>query len=260
MKTALWIALAVVVGFVLGGIGPRRKSAELTERVNTLETDLSHARKAGARPIFPFPGLDWRRSDPAPPGSAKPASSSAGPDAARDRAPGERREGEWSWFGRRRRHRTPESDASGDDTPRTPEQRLHAFDVAATGQRARANQARQALKEQAHLTDEQLVAVDAVIARLNERIKPHADQLTQIVESDEPPEPSEFLWLSKEVTSILSDSQTELDRTVGSEKLDGVDRSAREIWNYIDLEMFRSAAEAGAQRENAWPARSSTPR
>ena len=52
--------------------------------------------------------------------------------------------------------------------------------------------------------------------------------------------------ISHEITGILYDAQTELDAVIGTEEWESVDEPSRQIWNYLDLEIFRDAATAGS--------------
>jgi len=125
---------------------------------------------------------------------------------------------------------------------------MRRFDTMADAQKIRADQSRQALREQAQLDDKQMQMVDELIGMMNAKLAPHADVLLDMVDSNMSPDPTELLFISKEVSSILYDGQAKLEGTVGPGSLREVDEEAQQVWNYVDLEMFRPAAERIAER------------
>lgn len=220
MKHAAWIVLGLVLGFLLGGIGPRRELGASREKVATLETDLAKAKKSGGGGggrgrFLPFPGFD-----DVPTGSVRTM------PAKTPRAPGD------------------ESPEASPDPSGTPARIDEAFQLAVDAQRLRARQSRAALEEKARLDRAEMARVDDIMAKMNVSLAKHADELLAILASDKEPEAMDFLALSHDVTGILLESQTALQETLGADYA-GVDPSAREVWNYVDLEIFRPALESG---------------
>jgi hypothetical protein len=62
------------------------------------------------------------------------------------------------------------------------------------------------------------------------------------VNADQEPSSRELLGLTHEVTGVLYEAQTAMDELIGDTS--EVDRSAAEVWNLVDLEVFREAVEA----------------
>jgi hypothetical protein len=136
---------------------------------------------------------------------------------------------------------------------------MERFNTIADAQKIRADQSRQALREQARLDEPQVQAVNQLLGTMNERLAPHAEVLLDLVDSDVPPEPTELLFISREVASILYDTQAEFEDTVGASSMREVDDQARQVWNYVDLEMFRAAAERLAERRAREPSAGAEP-
>lgn len=250
MRLAVTILLGLALlalGFVLGGLKPRREIAELRAEVVQLEGAVKEANeRASTRrgvSFLPLPGLE-RLSEAA--GREQEANED---DSDRRRRPRAR------WWRGYEPERDRLGDASVDDNarPRTPEERMQRFNTLADAQKIRADQSRQALREQARLDDQQMQTVDAVIGMMNDKLAPHAEVLLGIVDSNVDPDPTELLFISKEVTSILYDGQAKLEETVGPGGMREVDQDARQVWNYVNLEMLRPAAERLAERAREEP-------
>lgn len=223
MKYAIWAVVGIVLGFLLGGFGPRRESNQLRERITELENDLVEAqRNAPSRStrFMPLPGMD-----------ALPARST--PVAVRTPPPAT---GE-----------TPLDTEGTSEASPTPFNDMAAFDAAVEAQRLRAAQSRQALREQADLGDNEMRDVDEIVDEMNELLAQYADELLAMVESGQDPEPLEFLGLSHEISGILYDSQAALEDVIG-DSYGNVDDSAKQVWNYVDLGMFRDTLEQASNQ------------
>lgn len=216
-----------MLGFLLGGIGPRRESAELHERIDSLTEDLIEAQR-NARPrsmrYMPLPGMDaLAQSAPTP------------ARTPRQRVTVETME--------------PESTPGDTPTPSPTPFDMQAFDAAVTAQRLRARQSRAALMEQADLNASEMATIDDVVAQMNDALAAYADELLAIAQSGEDPDALKLLGLSHDVTGILYDSQAAFEDIVGPDGLANTEESARQVWNYVDLEGFRDAV-ADMQEQN----------
>lgn len=248
MRLAITILLGLAllaVGLVLGGLKPRREIAELRAEIEKLEGDVKKAdERASTRrrvSFLPLPGLE-RLSE------SEGRAQEANEDDSDRRQPQRRPRARW-WRGYQpERDRLGDASIDDDVRPRTPEERMRRFDTMADAQKIRADQSRQALREQARLDDKQMQMVDEVIGTMNDKLAPHADVLLGIVDSNMDPDPTELLFISKEVTAILYDGQAKLEESVGPGSMREVGQEARQVWNYVDLEMFRPAAERIAER------------
>ena len=111
---------------------------------------------------------------------------------------------------------------------------LSGFGHLVTLQRVRSAAARAELVEKAGLTDAQVVRLDANVARMNAKLAGYGEEVIAQATSQEPPTPAQALGLGHDVSGILYDGQQELDALAG-DGAKGVDPSAVEIWNYVDL-------------------------
>jgi len=248
--------VGVVLGFLLGTIPGRREVAGLEGRVGKLELQLARADEASSGGALgaPLPGLgsmlrgarlaDGRRH-------ARRAAGATATDAAivdGGVAPGVTVADS--------RSAAPSGAAIEDDDRFDPDggvargrSALERFDLAVDAQRLRASQTREALREEAGLDDAKMAEVDRAVAHMNERLAPYAEELVQLTMAGERPRARDMLSLTRDVTGILAEAQAQMDHIVGDEQMDGVDDSAAQIWNYVDLEKFRPAVEAYSARE-----------
>lgn len=238
MKTAAWICLGLVVGFLLGTIPGRREVTGLKRRIRALERQLAQADEdaSGGRLASPLPGLSGMLRGGRPPA---PSLEAPGPEPLRSDA-----------------GRAPVSPTAAAEAPASPPapstfgpdggtQRARPtreqFDLAVAAQRLRASQTREALREQADLDEAQMAQLDRAVERMNQRLEQYSDALVDLALTEEAPRARDVLSLTRDVTSILADGQGELERLVGDDRLAAIDESPAQIWNYIDLEKFRAA-------------------
>ncbi|MFK7990815.1 MAG: hypothetical protein AB8I08_32650 [Sandaracinaceae bacterium] len=242
--TRPWLALAtlavgVVAGFLLGGVGPRFELAEREAEVASLTEELETAeRSSGWR--SPVPGLDRILQAPdegraLPVAPEVPEQSGSEPDRGMPMAdggvPDAGRPGWRSRWGER----------SGDD-------RVDGFRRAASVQQVRRVQSRAALQQQADLSDEEMEVVDAALATMNEELLGYGEEILMLAMGDEPPAARDLLGITHDVTGILQRAQLDVEAVLGPERAAAVDPSALEIWNHVDLGQLEPAARAALAR------------
>lgn len=216
-----------MLGFVLGGVGPRTELAALDGELSRLQDELVEARsRAARRSPLSVVGLDRMGAarpddeDPPPPAPAAPRDELR-EDADLDPV-------------------VVEDPAGGD----APQDMAAEFDAAVQAQRVRLEQTRAALIEQADLGAPEVQALDQAMAEMNDRLGAMGEDLLDLALTGEEPDSREMLALTHEVSGILYDAQVELDEIIGPEAVEEVDPSAREVWNYVDLDTFRDTVEA----------------
>jgi len=241
VKTAAWICLGLVVGFLLGTIPGRREVTGLKRRIRALERQLAQADEdaSGGRLASPLPGLSGMLRGARPPADGADRLVATGPQSLRSDA-----------------GRAPVSPTAAAEPPASPPapstfgpdggtQRVRPtreqFDLAVAAQSLRASQTREALREQADLDEAQMAQLDRAVERMNQRLEQYSDALVDLALTEEAPRARDVLSLTRDVTSILADGQGELERLVGDDRLAAIDESPAQIWNYIDLEKFRAA-------------------
>lgn len=236
MRQALFALVGVVLGFLLGGVGPRQDLEAEREKVSRLQDELLKAERrsrGGGLGRSVLPGLDGMLGAPSgpdedlddPPGPE--VDELDGTDEIAPSPPAPRRDGDWR---------------SGE---------REEFELAVEAQRVRARQNRAALAEQADLSEAELEDFDRIVGDMNEDLALHAEELLDLALSGEEPSPREFLGISHDVTGILLESQVAMEELVGEEDMGRGEDPEGQIWNYLDLETFRPAVEeaieAGAE-------------
>lgn len=224
MRLFVGLVAGIILGFLLGGLEPRRQLAGKDGEIADLQQKLKEAEKRG-RPrggLLPLPNMEV----------VEQARSSGGDgDRPREEEGAIVLEGGPSG-----------ADQAGAASPPSREDQLRSFDLAVDAQRVRARQSRAALEEQAGLDEEEMAAFDEIVAQMNEDLAPYGDEVLAWAERE--PETRDALGVAHEVTGILYEGQSALEELVGAEALSEVEEPSRQIWNYIDLESFRPAVEA----------------
>ena len=227
-----WALAGIVLGFVVGGIGPRGELSALQDDVSRLQDELVKARRQAARrsPLSVI-GLDRAGApddgQPAPREETDAASSGL-PDGpatgGRDTA-------------------TPPPLVVEGEPGATPDP-MAEYELAVQAQRVRIEQSRAALIEQADLDEGQVADLDAAMGRMNDQLAAMGEDLLGLIESGTEPDSKELLGVTHDVTGILYEAQVEMDEIIGAEAVPEVDPQSREVWNYVDLESFRDTVQA----------------
>lgn len=230
MRVLIGLIAGVILGFLLGGLGPRRELAEREALLASLQKKLEAAEKKASRSrpgFLPLPDIEVLDRDQ---------------DEADDEDVARADDGDGVEV---------ESSTSPPPAPprSSPEEEMKQFDLAVDAQRARAKQSRAALQEQAGLEDEEMAEFDNIVADMNEALAVYAEDVLTWAEQE--PDTREALGVAHEVTGILYESQTALEELVGEEALPDVDEPSRQIWNYVDLETFRPAVEEQISGQNS---------
>lgn len=217
MKAAVWVVIALVAGFLLGGLGPRRDLAATQAKVDDLTRRAEAAeKKASRRGSDRFLMLPEIPSVSAATAAPKASPTEGGKDGA-----------------------------ESPDPTGTPVDAMKAFDLAVEAQRMRAHQSRTALSEAAKLDPKQEQKVDDVVAKMNAELSQHAKEIADVMRSvnaGEEPDPLEMLTITRDVSSILVDSQAAFQTAVGTVP-EGLDPSATQVWNYVDLSIFHDVMQ-----------------
>ena len=229
MKNVAFVAVALVLGFLLGGIGPRRQLADekdkLADAQRALDAAMRDSRNHGR--VLPLPIFDDlpSRGDLAPP---KPARSMPGVTVETHDADdkGDDDDGK---------------DGKGKHEPPTREEMMKQFDAAADLQKARVAQLMAALKEKG-VDDQQLATANDVIAKMNEQLSQDANQVLSVLEAGSQPDPATMLGMTHDVSGVLLDAQQQFQQAMGP-GFQNLDPSAQQVWNYVDLGSMRGAFE-----------------
>lgn len=219
-----WAVGGVVLGFLLGGIGPRLSLQDTQDALQEAEERAEQAERGSPmtrRSPLPLPGMGEMLDPVASPPRA-PAPEGA-PDAV------------------------VVDDTGG--VPLTaegpPDDLLDRYELAVDAQSLRRRQSREALVQQGDLSDDQIVQMDDIVAGMNDELALLGDDVVDLLLLGEEPSAEEMLGLSHDLTGILYEGQMQLNDVLGPDAQ--VDPSAQEIWNHIDLEGLRPAVEAAME-------------
>jgi hypothetical protein len=262
------VALGVVLGFVLGGLAPRAQLADRERELAALKKRVERFDRPSVLGEF-FPA--FARSESGSRGKREPASAAQReggtanqkppiPDArepqvsktsaAPSRALGGRVQHESGALESQVNAAAPGSrdPENGDDdseeraeaTPRALD--MSDFDKLVAVQRLRIAASRSALIEQATLSEQEVVQLDRQVAKMNEELSSYGEEIVQQATAEQMPPASQVLGLGHDLSGIMLEGQQGIDKMLG-ERAAGVDREAKEIWNYVDVSRMREVAE-----------------
>ena len=225
MKQVGFVVVGVVLGFLLGGIGPRMELADMRDALAEATQRADDADRSAMRRSAPslfLPGVSQSYSAPEPESSEEPEDKVF-----------ETEDGNAS---------LTIQGAGGEGAEAGPEDPVERFDLAADAQRIRARQSREALRQQGDLSDEQMARVDGIVASMNDELAMLGDDVVDLMLSDQDPSAQDMLGVSHDVTGVLYEAQVAMDDLV-SESGNPVEREASEVWNHVDLDAFREGVE-----------------
>lgn len=226
----LLAAVALVVGLVIGGLGPRSEARGLREKIEELSSRECEsgggmgkeiAEVFRGRPLSTnLPEIEVAEPDPA-----------AVPDAA-EPEPVDRR-------GKRGKRgpvvQVDGEDVSSEDT-RTPEE---AVQMAREAMELRRTQARAALAE-AGATDEQLASIDTAMDRMNQDLAALTETFVATVQAGGEPDRREMMMFAADTLDVLIEGEDALYGVLDEEQRDGIDEAALDPFSYIDGQVVDS--------------------
>lgn len=230
LPAPVFLLPGLLLGFLLGGVPPRMRLAEVEEELALLK-DRQFAERSRAARLSPLSVVGLGPGGPMAEPMAKPQGEapSPGPDARPTAGPP-----------------PPDTGPAPAVDPGPPPSMMAEFNLAVDAQRLRREQTRAALIEQAELGTAEVARLDELSARMNERLAalgPELMAMMDAMQGGQEPSQADLLGLTHEVTGVLYEAQVALDELVG-ERAGDVEDSAREVWNLVDLEVFRGAVQA----------------
>ena len=235
-------AAGVVLGFVLGGFGPRRQLAEAEREVARLQAEQQ---RGGGTWRSPVPGLDRILTSP-----ERDSTETGGDEKDEERplaeadptedAPAVAADGGVARRGWRERWRRGGREGAAE--------RYSAFERAASVQRVRRVQSRAALVQQGPLEGEEQVELDQLLGEMNDSLAEYGEEILMLASRDQPPQPRDLLGITHDVTGVLAQAQQRLESLLGPERAAAVEPTALEIWNHVDLDRLEPAARAELTR------------
>jgi hypothetical protein len=224
------VVVALVAGFVLGGVGPRRELARTRLEVASLGEQLSRGTSQPSPLSLLLPVPELQCPEPGAPSLEQCEQLLDAKQVAS--APGEEREMSVvssSVTVAEEGSEIPQSRARSREATR------ERIEVLRNAQLARVRQTRAALQEQAGLSSREMDEVDGITREMNSALaRSTAVDLLAQVAMDRTPTSLEMLGAATQVSAILYEGQAALEGLVGP-SISGVDRSARDIFNYIEI-------------------------
>jgi hypothetical protein len=228
-----WLSAGVLIGFMLGGVAPSLELVRVRKDLVLAEREREQV-SGGFRSVVP--GLDQALQvgrQPMAASSARPTDKNSKavsqPAAARGLA------------------------SAGGPAPSRAKHRgdpLEQFNGLEAAQQIRAAQSRAALIEQAGLDPEQLARFDAALVNMNGKLANHSEQLMEMYLSKQRPSPQQMLSVGHQVSGVMLEAQKVLDEMLGPTQPGDLEDSPQQIWNYIDLSVFRPSVEQALRRES----------
>lgn len=226
-------AVALMVGLVLGGIGPRAELRELRSELTELAAKpCRSAVGPGIASVLSRGALGGGAPARAPV-LAEPAAAPVKQEAEgewRSEGEGEGTTVQWS-FG---------EDAGGQDTPEG------GVDAMRQALAVRKAQARAALREQGDLDDGQLAAIDAAVEEMNLALTAVAADLQEQGQLATLDDRRSMLYLAADSLDAVIEADSRIRETLSPEQLAAVEDEAVDPLSYLDpsvLERFMGTPE-----------------
>ncbi|MCB9687832.1 MAG: hypothetical protein H6738_19085 [Alphaproteobacteria bacterium] len=216
----LLAAVALVVGLVIGGLGPRSEARGLREKIDELSSrECASGSDMGKQIAEVFRGRplasnlpDVQVEEPAV------VVSEPGSEAPRARR------------GKRGKGLQIDIDGEEGSEPQTPEE---AVAMAREAMELRRTQARAALSE-AGVSDEQLSSIDAAMDRMNQDLSALTETFVATVQEGGEPDRREMMMFAADTLDVLLEGEDALYGVLDEEQRADIDDAALDPFSYID--------------------------
>jgi hypothetical protein len=240
MKYVAVTAVAIVVGVLLGGFGPRAEVRDMQERIREIEATPCTNRLGRDLALLMGQGVGRPGSEPLP-FDDEPAAADG------DRSPEEIASDNPAAAEMARE--IDEAEAEAEEEIReavldglSDEEELEAFRTALELRRA---QARAALGEQVDPDDDQWEAIDGAVEQMNDTLIGLGEELTGIIASGEDPTRRDAMEFTADALDALLDAEDQMRGALDDEQLADLDDEALDPFSYIDPELIDVLMELG---------------
>lgn len=230
MKYIAVAALALVLGIVVGGLGPRADLRKLEQKYasmdegpckSTFGKDLAALMGGGVGPDDPAPRP--RRNEPATP--ATNALGDRDPDVIAAENP--------------EAAELVEEMNSGDESAEELAEEIEGIDeeqleLARTALELRRAQARAALVEAAEPDEVQLETIDNAVMDMNESLNGLADELTAMFQEGEVPTRRDAMEFAADALDTMLVAEDAMRAALDSDQLEGLEDGALDPFSYVD--------------------------
>lgn len=242
MKQVALVAVAFLLGIVVGGIPPRAELREISKRQDALQAELRRS-TLGADLASLFgaghaPGAATGATGSAPPADGgvpaprRPDQIVAEQPEAQ-RAADELREAQWA---------AEDQVKKGFQEGPSDEE----LDLARAALELRRAQARAALEEDADPEREQLDAIDAAAGAMNRKLLSMADELVAMVNDGSPPDRREAMEFAADALDTMLEAEDRMSSALSAEQRAGIDPESLDPFAWVDPALVDAFAKLDA--------------
>jgi hypothetical protein len=212
------IGIAIVVGLVLGGLGPRSEVRALREEIATRGDEACDDRRVGREIASVFQGRPWEPSEQ----TERPVTAPAPAPAVEAPSDG-----------------VVEIQIENDDGP-DPE----SIGAMRDAMELRRTQAEAALREQAGATDAQMRTVESIADGMNEELHTLASEFVETVQaSGGEPTRHELMVFAADTLDVLLAAEEQMYSAFDAEQRAAVDEEATDPLSFVDGRVVEVLAE-----------------
>ena len=217
------IGIAVAVGLVLGGLGPRSEVRALREEIAE-RGDANCDRQVGREIASVFQGRPWEPSDGADPAAEAPPTA-PGPEQSQ------------SGF-----EVTVNDEPVGEGDGEEPDP--ETLDAMRDAMELRRTQAEAALREQAGATEAQMQTVDQIADGMNTELHSLASEFVETVQaSGAEPTRHELMVFAADTLDVLLEAEEQMYGAFDAEQRAAVDEEATDPLSFVDGRVVEILAE-----------------
>lgn len=215
MKQVLLAVVAVVLGFVLGGLGPRAQLRTLEASIEDLAAERCEQRVG--RDLAAMFGAARTSGPPSQAPYVPPHARELTVEPREDTAAAE-----------------PAEVLPPEDPAEAMEEELEAARTALDLRRA---QARAALMEDADPSDEQLDRIDDAVEQMNVELEDLAADIIDVVNSGEEPSRREMMVFAADALDVMITAEESIAGSLGDDQLGSVEDGSIDPFSYIEPDL-----------------------
>jgi len=243
MKEILVAAVALLLGLVLGGIGPRSQIKVFEDKLDVRVREAQNCQSGVGRDLAAFMGSGVGGSaapaaTESPPG---PAVAGAAADEVRP-APQAEAEAETDRADGLVVETAPSGDEGSEDE-QGEEGREEKIAAARTALELRRTQARAALLEHTDADDEQLQTFDSAVESMNSVLLGMSDELSEMLEAGTEPGRRDAMEFAADALDTLLAAEDAMRGSFDEDQLDGLPDSAVDPFSYVDPDIVDVLAQ-----------------
>jgi hypothetical protein len=242
MKEVLIAAVALLLGLVLGGIGPRSQIKVFEDKLDDRVSAAQNCRSGVGRDLAAFMGSGVGGGASAQPARDSPPSAATGESEDDAVAVVPEPAAEADTAGGLVVESAPPRDEGSDDEPEE-EGRADKIAAARTALELRRTQARAALLEHTDADDEQLQTFDSAVESMNSVLLGMSDELSEMLEAGTEPGRRDAMEFAADALDTLLAAEDAMRASFDADQLEGLPDSAVDPFSYVDPDIVDVLAE-----------------